>query len=122
MSRDTVLQRRTFEPGQKLFKQGEEGNNAFVLQSGEVDIVLNADSDNEVILATVGPGGIIGEMALMDDNPRGATARARSGGALIIVSRQMFEAKMKKADPFLRGLLNIMVDHVRRMTAEKSNS
>lgn len=119
---DRVLERKTFQAGDRLFKEGEEGNLAFVLQSGVIEIVTNAGEDNEVVLATVGQGGIIGEMALLDNSNRMATARASQGGAAIVISRQMFEAKMKKADPFLRGLLNILADHVRRMSSEKSES
>jgi len=119
---DRVLERKTFQIGEKLFKEGEDGNLAFVLQSGEVEIVKNAGLDNEIILATVGQGGIIGEMALLDNSNRMATARAKSGGAAIVITRQMFDAKMKKADPFLRGLLNILADHVRRMSKGMSNN
>lgn len=117
---DKVLERKTFQAGDKIFKEGEDGNLAFVIQSGEIEIVKNAGEENEVVLATVGQGGIIGEMALLDNSNRMATARASVGGAAIVISRQMFEAKMKKADPFLRGLLNILADHVRRMSSEKA--
>ncbi len=117
---DRVLERKTFQAGDKIFKEGEEGNQAFILQSGEVQIVKNAGEENEIVLATVGQGGIIGEMALLDNSNRMATARVSIGGAAIVISRQMFEAKMKKADPFLRGLLNILADHVRRLSKEKT--
>jgi CRP/FNR family transcriptional regulator, cyclic AMP receptor protein len=119
---DRVLERKVFQPGDKIFKEGDDGNLAFVLQSGEVEIVKNAGLENEFIIATVGQGGIIGEMALLDNSNRMATARASQGGAAIVISRQMFEKKMKNADPFLRGLLNILADHVRRMSAEKAGS
>jgi len=115
---DRVLERKVFQPGDKLFKEGEDGNLAFVLQSGEIEIVKNAGGENEKVLATVGTGGIIGEMALLDTNMniRMATARASEGGVAIIITRQMFEKKMQKADPFIRGLMNILADHVRRMS------
>ncbi|MBC8268461.1 MAG: cyclic nucleotide-binding domain-containing protein [Rhodospirillaceae bacterium] len=119
---DRVLERKVFQAGDKIFKEGEDGNLAFVLQSGEVEIVKNAGEEHELVLATVGQGGIIGEMALLDNSNRMATARASQGGAAIVISRQMFEAKMKKADPFLRGLLNILADHVRRMSKAKAES
>lgn len=115
-----VLERKTFQEGDKLFKEGEDGNLAFILQSGEIQIVKNAGEENEIILATVGQGGIIGEMALLDNSSRMATARASVGGAAIVISRQLFEAKMKKADPFIRGLLNILADHVRRLSKDKA--
>jgi CRP/FNR family transcriptional regulator, cyclic AMP receptor protein len=116
---DRVLERKTFQAGDKIFKEGEDGNLAFVLQSGEVEIVKHVGEKNELVLASVGVGGIIGEMALLDNSNRMATARASIGGAAIVITRQMFEAKMKNADPFIRGLMNILADHVRRMSDDK---
>ena len=119
---DRVLERKVFQAGDKIFKEGEEGNLAFVLQSGEIEIVKNAGEENEIVFARIGQGGIFGEMALIDNSKRMATARASQGGAAIVVSRQMFEKKLNKADPFIRGLLNILADHVRRMSKEKASS
>ena len=117
---DKVLERKTYQSGDKLFKEGEEGNQAFVIEEGEVQIVQKTSVDQEVVLATVGEGGIIGEMALLDDSPRMATARATKGGRAIVISRQMFEAKMAKTDPFIRGLLNILADHLRKLSKAKT--
>lgn len=113
---DRVLERQTFQEGDNLFKEGDEASLAYVLQSGEIEIVKNAGEEHEVVLATVGAGGIIGEMALLDNSVRMATARVVLGGAAIIINRQMFEAKMKKSDPFIRGLLNVLADHLRRLS------
>jgi len=114
---DRVLERKTFQAGDMLFKEGEAGNIAFIIQSGVIEIVKSAGEDNEAVLATVGQRGIIGEMAMLDDSNRMATARASIGGSAIVISRQLFEAKMLNADPFIRGLLNILADHVRRLGA-----
>ena len=112
---ETVLQRQTFQAGDRIFKEGDEGNLAYVVQSGEVEIFKIVD-DNEVILGTVGQGGIFGEMALIDAKPRMAAARASKGSTIIIVTRAMFDQKMAKADPFIRGLLNILVDNIRTLS------
>jgi CRP/FNR family cyclic AMP-dependent transcriptional regulator len=114
---DRVLERKTFQAGDMLFKEGEAGNIAFIIQSGEIEIVKSAGEDNESVLASVGERGIIGEMALLDNSNRMATARASIGGSAIVISRQLFELKMHTADPFIRGLLNILADHVRRLGA-----
>ncbi|MHA1597877.1 MAG: cyclic nucleotide-binding domain-containing protein [Alphaproteobacteria bacterium] len=116
---DRVLEREIFQAGDRIFKEGDEGNQAFVIQEGEMQIVKTV-GEKEMVLATVGKGGIVGEMALLDDSPRMATARATQGGRAIVISRKMFEAKMSKADPFIRGLLNILADHVRRMSKEQA--
>ena len=66
-----------------------------------------------MILGTVGQGGISGEMTLFDAKPRMAGARPSKGSSIITVTRAMFDKKMAKADPFIKGLLNILVDNIR---------
>lgn len=110
-----VLQRQTLQAGDRIFKEGDEGNTAYVVQSGEVEIFKSVDG-KEVVLGRVGQGGIFGEMALIDSKPRMASARASKGSTIIVVTRDMFEQKLNKTDPFIRGLLNILVNNIRIMT------
>lgn len=112
---DTILQRQTYQAGNRIFKEGDEGNIAYVVQSGEVEIFKTVDGV-ETVLGTVGKGGIFGEMALIDSKPRMAGARAKKGSTVVLVSRAMFEEKLNKADPFIKGLLNIFVQHIRTLS------
>ena len=64
-----VLQRQTYQADNLIFKEGDEGNLAYIVQSGEVEIVKTID-DEEKVLGTVGQGGIFGKMALIDAKPR----------------------------------------------------
>jgi CRP-like cAMP-binding protein len=104
-----VLERKTCQAGDRIFREGDPGNQAYVVQTGEVELIKAVD-EKEVVIGTVGQGGIFGEMALIDDSPRMALARSKTGGTLIVVSRKLFEEKMAKADPFLRGLLKIFAE------------
>ena len=97
---------------------GEEPIWQTLTEGGKARVVKIIDGE-EKILGTVGKGGIFGEMALIDNKPRMATARARESTTVIIVTRQMFEDKLKKADPFIRGLLQILADTIRRVSATK---
>jgi len=112
---ENILQRQTFQAGDRIFKEGDEGNLAYVVQSGEVEIVKDVDGV-EKVLGIVGQGGIFGEMALIDSKPRMAMARCSKGSTIIIVTRAMFDEKMTKSDPFIRGLLNILVNHIRQIS------
>ena len=114
-----VLERLTFKTGDKIFREGDKGYQAFIIQEGDVDIVKNVDSQ-EAVIATVGKGGIIGEMALIDNSPRMATARAASNCVVIVVTAEVFTAKMNKTDPFIRGLLKILADHSRHLSEENA--
>ena len=118
---DTILQRQTYQAGDRIFKEGDEGNMAYIVQSGEVEIVKEIDRV-ETVLGTVGQGGIFGEMALIDDQPRMATARAASGATLIVIDRTMFHGKLAKCDPFIRGLLGIFAKNIRSMVERQLGS
>ena len=109
----TILQRTTYQAGDRIFKEGDDGNLAYVVQTGEVEII-KVINGLETLLGTICQGGIFGETALIDSQPRMAMARCKKGSTIIVVTRAMFEKKMNKADPFIRGLLNILVSHIRR--------
>lgn len=110
-----VLERKTFHEGEIVFKEGDKGDKAYVVQSGAVQI-FKTKGDEEVVLGVIEKGAIFGEMALVDDEPRMATARAIAPATVIVVSRGVFQSKLTKADPFIRGLLGIMVQNIRSLT------
>ena len=114
---EAVLERRTYDAGEKIFDEGQTGNHAYIIQSGRVEIV-KAMEDREIVLGTISENGIFGEMALIDDQLRMASARAAEVTTLIFVSRMMFEQKVTKTDPFVRGLLKILVGNIRSLSEE----
>ena len=114
---EAVLERRIYDTGHKSFDEGQAGNQAYFVQSGRVEFVKTRE-DRETILGTFGEGGMFGEMALIDNQPRMASARAAEVTTLIFVSRMMFEHKMVKANAFVRGLLRILVGNIRSLSVE----
>lgn len=115
------IDRKVFYADDKVFKEGEPGDRAYIVERGMVEIFKNIDG-REVVLGTINKGGIFGEMALIDNSPRMAAARAVQQTTLVIVSREVFEMKLAKADPFVRGLINIFVKNIRRMGQELAKS
>ena len=112
-----ILQRQLYDPGDQIFKEGDEGRLAYVVEEGEVEIFVIID-DHEQVLGTVGKDGIFGEMALIDNQPRMANARTTKSTTIICVTRQMFDEKLNQADPFIRGLLKILADNNRDITSK----
>lgn len=106
-----VLERKVFYANTKIFSEGEHGDRAYLIQDGQVEIVKHG-----MVLATLGKGELFGEMALIDDKPRMASAKALADTSVVIISRDTFREKLEKADPFLRGLLNIFVRNIRNLT------
>jgi len=95
MSELTGLSRheRIFPAGHVLFEQGEAGSRMFIVRKGLVRIFRVVDGD-EFTLATLGPGEFFGEMALLEDLPRNASARTESACLLIEIDEPTFEVML----------------------------
>ncbi|HLO75527.1 MAG TPA: cyclic nucleotide-binding domain-containing protein [Magnetospirillum sp.] len=111
LEKGRVLERKVFYAGQNVFKEGDMGDRAYLIQEGQIEIIKNG-----LPLATLGRGELFGEMALVDDQPRMATAKALTDVSVVIIGRDAFREKLSKADPFIRGLLNIFVRNIRNLT------
>jgi len=113
-----VLDRVTFQKGTTIFREGELGNRAYILQLGAVEFFKRVDGDS-ILVGSVGPGSILGEMALIDNQPRMASAVAAKHSVCIIVSEVIFQKKMAALDPFLAGVLRVLVENIRSIQDAK---
>lgn len=111
-----VLNRRLFNTGDVIFREGEEGSQAFVVQSGKIRIVRNLPNGEQGTLGFVEAGGIFGEMALIDRSNRMATAIAEAPAACIVITETVLRQKLKAADPALQMLLLMMIRLIRIVT------
>ena len=116
MSGKVVYDRLVLYPGDEIFAEGDRGNWAYLIQSGKIAIVKLRPDGSEVVLATLGPGRLFGEMALIDDQPRMATARALIETQLILIDRLTFNQKLAKTDPLMRELLQNFANNLRAIT------
>ena len=73
--------------GEVLFEEGSIGDMAYIIESGEVEII-KVSQKREILLATRGPGEVFGEIALVFDSPRTATVRARTDTSMIGIGRE----------------------------------
>lgn len=69
-----ALEERMFFPGDRVFDINEQGDHLYVLIAGKVGISIDPDPSSKEFIATLGPGDCFGEMNLLDDLPRSATA------------------------------------------------
>ena len=84
-----LLQPLSFHQGDCLMTQGEIANSIFFLEEGAVDVVITLPGGNEMLITTLGPGSVIGEMALLDDiGTRTATVRALTTTSGFLIERQ----------------------------------
>jgi CRP-like cAMP-binding protein len=108
--------------GMLIFAQGDGGDQAYIVKSGMVEIFATADG-SETILGVLEEGALFGEMALIDNSKRMASARIVGGPAEIYtISRQRFEEQMEGANPFLAKLLSILAANLRANSALISTS
>ena len=98
--------------GNTIFKEGEEGDVAYIIESGKIEISTN-DRGNRVVLGTLGQGQLLGEMAMIDKAPRTATATALEDTTLTVVSREQLHERLASAEPILRMLVELIMSRYR---------
>ena len=93
---DTLFQRfgKEVPAGTVLFREGETGKEMFVLQSGQVSITKRI-RDIEKILAVLGPGEFFGEMAIISNKARNASAFVDKDARLLVIDARTFEAMVR---------------------------
>lgn len=101
-----------YPKGTTLFRQGEPGNAAFIVNSGSIGIYREVE-DKRVPLATLRKGELFGEMAVIDGSPRMASAITLEDCTLTMISVELMSEKMKKTDPFIRALITMLLGNLR---------
>jgi len=102
-----------YDAGETVFQAREEGHCMYIVQAGEVDVRAG-----DVLVETIGPGGIFGEMAIIDKSPRSATVVARSDCRLVALDEAKFMQHVHRTPFFAIQVMRIMTERLRRrMTA-----
>jgi len=95
--------------GGTLFAEGDEGSELYIVDYGRIAITKAVEGNLEQVLAHMGPGDYFGEMALLEQIPRSATASAEEDSGLITISRDdlmgMMEREPKAAAKIMFNLL-----------------
>lgn len=86
---DGLLHERGFLKGEVIFDQGEEGQALYIIESGSV-LICRQGQPSEGRIVELGPGRLFGELALLDNSPRVAQARAEENCALAVLFRDDF--------------------------------
>lgn len=110
------MRSRRFKRGEVLFHIGDPGDALFVIVSGEVKISLPSDTGEEAILATLGPGAVFGEVALLDGAPRSASATALAATETVVLPRDRFRELIATEEGVRDALLASIAGELRRLT------
>jgi len=85
-----LLRRRRYRTGEPVFREGDPGAALYVVETGEVKILLGGAEGKEVVLSLLGPGEFFGELALLDGEPRSADAVATVPTDALVLPREDF--------------------------------
>lgn len=112
---------RLFDRGEFICHEGDLGDSLFVVVNGLVKIFVTSSLGDEMVLATLPPPEVFGELSLIDGGPRSASAEAVEATRLLVLSRPTF-LEVLNADPGLaEALLKSLGDLVRRLTEQASD-
>ena len=111
------LRERPLRRGQVLLREGDGGDEMFLVRSGSLVISKGVTGRVEQVLARVGPGDFFGEMALFDRSPRSATIQADSDTMLLVLDRaaltKLTEVSPRAAAAFFESLVLIFIERLR---------
>lgn len=109
-------EQRRMVKGQILFEEGDAGTEAFLISSGSIEIYRRGAVEQS--LAKLGAGELLGELSLIDDQPRAASARAAEDSVLIVLSKDSLKARLQRleqTDKVLHRLMGVLVNRLRGM-------
>ncbi len=107
--------------GEELFAEGSQGDRAYIIESGELEILKNS-SNRTLLLSVRGPGDVIGEMALLEQSPRNASVRARGETDLLAIHQEQFDHLLKISPTASRVLLSTVLARFRSTSSALSQS
>ena len=98
-----------FPRDRDFIEKGELGDCMYVIQEGRVAI-----HDGETHIADLGPGDVVGEMAVLDPEPRSASARATTETVLLRIDKESFDSVMADYPDLARGVIQVLVRRLRK--------
>ena len=106
--------RRLYQKDETVFAEGDAGGSLFIIETGRVQVFKTSEGGHHVLLGQLGPGDIVGEMAMLDGSPRSASVVAAGPTTGSLVSFADFEAFMVSHP---RLLMSVTVELARKLKA-----
>src|SRR5271156_872075 len=105
-----VTREMSFAPDQIIFKEGDSGNGIFFVKEGLVQIQAVVDHGDLKVLSRIPAGEVFGEMAMLDNKPRSASASAEEPTTVYFIGRAEWEDLLARTP----GLANVLVREIIR--------
>ncbi|MBS1271090.1 MAG: Cyclic AMP receptor protein [Candidatus Marinimicrobia bacterium] len=114
---EKLVHQRTYTKGEQIFSQEQPGLGMYIVLSGKVNIVRHDEEGNKLILASLSQGSFFGDMSLLDEAPRSATAEAAELSQIIAFFRpdlfDLLNRQPKTGIKIITGVANIIATRLR---------
>lgn len=112
------LVRQELRPGEVLFYQGDAGHILYVVETGKVRIFVQGEEGQELSVAVCGTGDLVGEMSVIDELPRSASAMAMERAAVLRLSRERFREHVRKSPQLAFNVMKALSVRLRFSTRQ----
>lgn len=104
---------REYDPGREVFREGDPGDGVYVVKSGQVEISGMLGDEKRRVFSQIGPGGIFGEMAVIEHRPRSASAIATTTTTVYFIPRGEMLAFIERSPGLAMSLLQLISNRLR---------
>lgn len=112
-----AIDRRTVAAGTTLFQTGDAGDCLYVVQSGEIELFIRDTTGQKIVLTVAGAGELFGELSMLDEQPRSATAIALADSELLELDRDDLLLLFRRSPEAAMGMLAAMGHMTRKADA-----
>ncbi len=116
----TKRSEKKFKRGSLVFIEGETSTEMYILRSGKVRI-LKQEGDKTIELAVLGPGSVVGELSLLDHQPRTATCQVLEDSTVTVIDEQLFAHTLDQAPPWMTSIVRLVVKRLRETMKKTSD-
>lgn len=109
--------KRYFQKGDIIFKEGSPSDSIYIVEHGEVEISQLKHNEEKHVVGVLKTNDILGEMGLIDDLPRSATATAISDCEILIIDKKQFNEIIEQHPEILKPLTTLLVQRMRETLA-----
>ena len=114
MSRSTkILDRRFFPAGTQIIEEGTQGGRAYTVESGKVEVFSRDANGNIVVIAQLGPGSMIGEIALLTGGNRNASVRVVEDAVLVSITSHDLHKAISTSESFYKKIMRMTMERIR---------
>ncbi len=106
---------RHYQPGEVIFHQGDPGDGMYVVEKGDVEITAVVSGDQSRQLSMIPTGGFFGEMAVLDEQPRSATAKAATETVLSFIPAAAMWSALERSPKLLMALMREFSQRMRQI-------